>query len=92
MRGMLRYFGEEDAAECGKCDVCRARRRRGDAEAEARKAVEQAVVRQASRPGGVTLTALFEALGGRREPIIEAVRALADAGTLHLDADTLTLV
>lgn len=25
--GMLRYFGEEDAADCGKCDVCRARRR-----------------------------------------------------------------
>lgn len=24
--GMLRYFGEENAADCGKCDVCRARR------------------------------------------------------------------
>lgn len=25
--GMLRYFGEEDAPDCGKCDVCRARAR-----------------------------------------------------------------
>lgn len=24
--GMLRYFGETDAADCGTCDVCRARR------------------------------------------------------------------
>ena len=24
--GMLRYFGEENAADCGKCDVCHARR------------------------------------------------------------------
>lgn len=89
VRGMLRYFGEADAPECGKCDVCRSKKAASTA-AETRRTISESIIYQASHPGGVDIASVLTDTAGRREEIIGEIRRLADAGRITIDGDRLT--
>ncbi|MDE7468330.1 MAG: RecQ family ATP-dependent DNA helicase [Muribaculaceae bacterium] len=58
VRGMLEYFGENVADDCGTCDVCRARRR-ASAGSDVRKAIAaQLDAMLAASPGGISAATL----------------------------------
>lgn len=89
VRGMLRYFGEADAPECGKCDVCRSKKAASTA-AETRRTISESIIYQASHPGGADIASVLADTAGRREEIIGEIRRLADAGHIIIDGDRLT--
>ncbi len=89
VRGMLRYFGEADAPECGKCDVCRSKKAAATA-AETRRTISESIIYQASHPGGADIASVLANTTGRREEIIGEIRRLADAGRIIIDGDRLT--
>lgn len=86
VRGMLRYFGEADAPECGKCDVCRSRKAAATA-AETRRTISESIIYQASHPGGADIASVLADTAGRREEIIGEIRRLADAGRIAIAGD-----
>lgn len=86
VRGMLRYFGEKDAGECGKCDVCRSKRiTRPSAES-----IRESILYQASHPGGSDIHSLLANAPGQREEIIAEIRSLADSGEIVIDGEKVT--
>ena len=90
VRGMLRYFGEKDAGECGKCDVCRAARRREATRSGAeQQEMRKSIIYRVSQPGGTTVESLVGDLRGSREEIVAEIRRLADSGEIILDGTTL---
>ncbi|MCM1355494.1 MAG: RecQ family ATP-dependent DNA helicase [Staphylococcus sp.] len=88
VRGMLRYFGEENAKECGKCDYCRSKRRSGDSTRTA-QTIRESIIYQASHPGGCKLTRIIGNLPGRREEVITLIRELADSGDITIVGDSI---
>lgn len=79
--GMLAYFGEDDASDCSKCDVCRSHT---SAEPDYR-AVAAAVERALEGPGVHTVASLAERTGAPSEVVAEAVRLLLDRGAARID-------
>lgn len=86
VRGMLRYFGEANAPECGKCDVCRSKKAAATA-AETRRRISESIIYQASHPGGADIASVLTDTAGRREEIIGEIRRLADAGRIAIAGD-----
>lgn len=91
VRGMLRYFGETDAEDCGKCDVCRGRRKAAMPSGSG-DAVRKSIIYQAGHPGGCTVESVVANISGNRAEIIAEIRALVDEGAVRLDGDRLTAV
>lgn len=83
VRGMLRYFGEKDARDCGKCDVCRSRRVSHPTPAS----IRESILYQASHPGGSDLHTLLANCPGSRDEIVAEIRRLADSGEIELDGE-----
>jgi len=73
-RFLLRYFGQEKSADCGKCDICRARK--------ARPADEAARLKEwiGARDGNYTLRELSEAFGPGEDAFLGVLRELIDRG------------
>lgn len=87
VRGMLRYFGESDAQDCGKCDVCRSRRKSADTP-ETTRSLRESIVYQASREGGCSIETIISNCQGPREQTIQTIRDLADKGIVRIDGHT----
>lgn len=87
VRGMLRYFGESDAQDCGKCDVCRSRRKSADTP-ETTRSLRESIVYQASREGGCSVETIISNCQGPREQTIQTIRDLADKGIVRIDGHT----
>jgi ATP-dependent DNA helicase RecQ len=85
-RTLLEYFGEENVPDCGRCDVCRARR-----VASQPPAVdpEQAILRLAADPNGIDIDDLCRILRLRREVVTDILRPLIDQGQLTICATRL---
>lgn len=79
---MLEYFGEKASKPCGKCDVCRARRKPLAAPA----GLEKKILYLAAQPGGHTVDYIAEQLSVRPEAIIDTLRSMADEGTVTIDS------
>ncbi len=84
--GMLRYFGERNAADCDKCDVCRSRRKKNAPSTDEEARIRRGIAYLASQPEGHSVDYIASQLGVRRERIVETVRMLADAGIVRIDA------
>ncbi|MDE5623429.1 MAG: RecQ family ATP-dependent DNA helicase [Alistipes sp.] len=75
-----RYFGSEEAAACGVCDVCLARRR---AEKQHDPLADRVLERLAAGPADVR--ALTEAIAAPPKRVAEAVRRLLDEAKIAAD-------
>ena len=70
---LLRYFGQEDSKECGKCDICRA----GAAKPkDLRQQLKDWIARQ---NGDYTLTQIRSAFGTADDAYLETLRELIDS-------------
>ena len=88
VRGMLAYFGQTEAADCGKCDYCRSRQPREKINPEVAERREKAILRLIGKGGAMSLEQLAASLNATPSEIIPAVRRLADEGDLRLDGLT----
>ena len=71
-RFLLRYFGQEKSADCGKCDLCRARAARPkDLEQQLKAWILE-------RDGMYTLADIRSAFGTADENYLPVLRALID--------------
>ena len=78
-RQLLAYFGEEGAADCGQCDVCKKKR-------QADESVEEAILKVLAQ-GRISLHGLCTLLDEQGyKDVEESVRTLLDNGTIHLDS------
>lgn len=84
VEGMLRYFGEKEVKRCGKCDICRAKRRQTLSATNAEPFTE-AVFRLASEPGGRSVDFIASRLGVSPQRVATAVRDLAEEGRIVID-------
>lgn len=73
---MLRYFGENPTADCGKCDICRERRKSSNAANEAD--IRRSVIYLASQPGGHSVDYIVSSISAPREKTLSVIRQLAD--------------
>ncbi|MCH5219293.1 MAG: RecQ family ATP-dependent DNA helicase [Muribaculaceae bacterium] len=86
---LLAYFGEEDADDCGMCDICVGHRKqrskkeisRSDKK-KARKSFEQHVIDCVMRYPGLHITQLKAALPGREDELITTLRKLIDSSAI----------
>ena len=91
VRGMLRYFGEEEASDCGKCDVCRSRLKAVSRSSSADDDdLRKNILYRATQPGGAEVGSLLTDLRGDREKIIAIIRELADTGHIDLTGQRIT--
>ena len=91
VRGMLRYFGEEEASDCGKCDVCRSRLKAVSRSSSADDDdLRKSILYRATQPGGAEVGSLLTDLCGNREKIIAIIRELADTGHINLTGQRIT--
>lgn len=83
---MLRYFGEKPEAECGKCDVCRSRRRRRPSDGGLTESLLYMVDRQPR-----SLDYLVNESSCRKDTVIAEVRRLVSKGLLAItDGDMIS--
>lgn len=88
VRHMLRYFGQNDAADCGKCDVCRSRRK--SPEADLSVSVMSLI---SSSSDGVTLNDMRRHFTGTRfTPAVSTLRRLIDEGQVIENEGIYTIV
>ncbi|MDE5785919.1 MAG: RecQ family ATP-dependent DNA helicase, partial [Duncaniella sp.] len=82
MNMMLRYFGETPDKDCGKCDVCRGRRK--SAESKDPGALRDTVIYLAGQPGGHDVRYIARQAGMKAEDVSAVVRQLADEGLVKI--------
>ncbi len=85
--GMLRYFGEPDAPECGKCDVCRAKKKKHTSGNDDIHRISEGVLYLSSQPGGHTTAYMAAQLGVRADVIIPVIRTLIDEEKISIGPD-----
>ncbi len=86
VEGMLRYFGEEAAGECGTCDVCRSKQ--NIAPAMSPEEADRVICHIASQlPEGRTMAYIQQVGAIPRDLLVDRLRSLADAGRVTLTPD-----
>lgn len=93
---MLNYFGEAEAAPCGKCDLCRdAKKQSGSATVVKPEEILPQVMAFLEKNGPVTISDMLKHLAPtdpvRQSSITEALRQLADRDMVIIDGLTLKL-
>lgn len=86
---LLRYFGENPSAPCGKCDYCRANHKRSDKTPDTAR---DAVMLLLGYHTSIKLAQIIDSTRFGRDKIIAAVRSLADEGLIAINGDLITLI
>lgn len=86
-RMLLSYFGEDNAKDCGVCDVCLARKKNGNIP----QGTEDKILTLLSENGSMTIDAITEALKISRDDVVKAVRHLLDNNVILSEAKNLTI-
>ncbi len=73
---LLKYFGQEETAPCGRCDLCR------EGKADAEKTQEQLRKWIESRGGEYTLDELSAAMGPGKSAYTRVLREMIDGGSV----------
>ncbi len=81
VQGMLQYFGDTEAAPCGKCDTCRAKASRN------KPAADLAYI-AARHPDGITVDALARIARLSPAETARRIRSLVDDGKLQIHGTT----
>ena len=71
-RFLLRYFGQEDGKDCGRCDICRKRRREDP--------TQRLKALIAARGGKYTLAEIRTAMGPGEDAYLGRLREMIDRG------------
>lgn len=79
---LLSYFGEKHSEDCGRCDVCRARKAR---QRPVCQSVEEGILYLASQPGGHTVKYIADNLLVKLDDVTDCVRKLLDDGLVAID-------
>lgn len=78
---MLRYFGEDDSGECGKCDICRDKKKQSKTSSkDAEQTVQKVWEFISSQPYGATLAAIERHCGKDTAATAAAVGFLCNEG------------
>ena len=89
-RQLLEYFGENPSGDCGKCDVCRSRRK--SPATLSPDQLRQSIRYQASRPEGTTITEVLTLAGpSQRDELLQLIRTMVDEGLVILRGENLIL-
>ena len=84
---MLRYFGQQPAAPCGRCDVCRSRAARvPESDSEA---MRSDILRRCAGPDGLSVSSVADVWPRQATQASDLIRQLLDSGCLRLDGTTL---
>lgn len=86
-RMLLSYFGEDNAKDCGVCDVCLARKKNGNIP----QGTEDKILTLLSENDSMTIDAITEALKISRDDVVKAVRHLLDNNVILSEAKNLTI-
>lgn len=83
-RYLLRYFGQDESADCGTCDVCRARKTALAEPAAPEYGLSAEIVDYVNNTldGKYTLSDLQTHFDGRYSELLSLVRSLVDSGSL----------
>ena len=87
---MLRYFGEEDAPDCGHCDYCRSNRPRPTTPPADLVQIRQTILYLAAQPRPTTVDYIAAQLCLPPAAIIPLLRQMADDGEILLTGLTVT--
>lgn len=79
--GMLRYFGEKDVADCGTCDVCRARKASRQAISRT-ESLRNGILYLASQPGETSISHIAAQLSVSTDTLIPILRHMMDEGDI----------
>ena len=88
---MLRYFGEKPTADCGKCDVCRSRKRSKTLDNK-KQLLRDSVIYLASQPGGHTIKYIATETSTSEDTVIDIVRELLDERLISIDNGNITKI
>lgn len=81
---MLRYFGEQPQAPCGKCDVCRDRQKKNN---DHNDRLRETIIYQASSKPPRTVNEVAHHAGINPEIVIDELRQLIDEGIVSISSD-----
>lgn len=84
-RQIARYFGEENPEECGVCDICIEKRKRGALPA-AGNDIETAILELAGR-ASMGVKEIATAIGGNHDAVIGSIDRLLAAGRIAIKAN-----
>jgi ATP-dependent DNA helicase RecQ len=82
---LLRYFGEKEAKNCGKCDVCSAKRKMETNSSDMNLIIGR--VMELRENGEFTIEQMVDSTEYSEKQIIEAVRFLVDSNQISLRDD-----
>lgn len=81
---MLAYFGETDAGECGRCDICRDKRRSAPKSSSKQEQIATQVISfMQSRPSGAPLNAIEQFCGKESAVTASVVNFLCNEGFIY---------
>ena len=82
-RYIQEYFGEENATDCGVCDLCLARRKRGE---RSQGAVSpENIMEVLARKGGLNPRDLVREFSAEPERVVEVVEKLMEKDKIFTD-------
>ena len=84
---MLAYFGEKPAMPCGKCDVCRSRKKQPISK-EVRRTLEESILYMSGQSPR-SIDYLINESPANKDDVIKATRRLLDSGKLSIDENEL---
>ena len=85
---MLEYFGEQNAPECGVCDVCRERSKREPTSITV-KNIKSEIERKFQNKVVIGIDDILSHFPTRRKLVTEILRQMVDEGKLHIEGDRL---
>ncbi len=84
---ILEYFGEKTPQPCGKCDICRANKKKTSLRDDS--SIRDSILYLAAQRGGHTIAYIAEQLEVQPNVIVPVARELLDCGDIRLDGDKL---
>lgn len=78
---MLAYFGEVEACDCGKCDICRSKKKKATASDDS-DAMLTRIIKLIEQHGQISIEQIKNAFGSNSDAAIEAMRKALEDGKL----------
>lgn len=80
VKRMLGYFGETEAGDCGKCDVCRGKSKNQDSNKRKQTTIESILSLLKAHPEGMRFMSLELQCGGEKTTISQSLAYLCNEG------------